>query len=147
MNSSGDSDRWSHRCWVLWWCSGVFFTNAPVVLVAGGIGITPVISVFQAALKANVQDVTLIWVIRNISYRHGISQLLEDFRARGHSSTVNVIVHVTRGTWKNLLCLRGVCLTAKVVTNLGACLKEEKGERHQKPPSGRRVLIKSGRRT
>ena len=124
------------------------FTNAPVVLVAGGIGITPVISVFQAALKANVQDVTLIWVIRNISYIDlpVISQLLEDFARGGHSSTVNVIVHVTRGDLEESSLPSWCMFDSKGSDESGGVPEGGKGgEASKNVPSGRRVLIKSGR--
>merc|ERR1712166_661744 len=43
------------------------FTKSPVLLVAGGIGITPVIGVFQAALAQRVPDLNLVWVVRHAS--------------------------------------------------------------------------------
>jgi predicted ferric reductase len=78
-------------------------TRAPVLLVAGGIGITPVISVFQSALNAGVQDLTLLWTVKGVGMLHlpvvsDIFQLFAMQRASADDNCiVKVIVHVTRG--------------------------------------------------
>jgi predicted ferric reductase len=122
------------------------FTNTPVVLVAGGIGITPVISVFQAALKARARDVTLVWVIRRSTMLElpVVSQVLEDFAGGEYAATVDVIVHVTRGKVEEAVLPAWAALEGEGGTS-GAEAKGSGGASFGSPSGGRHVRVKKGR--
>jgi predicted ferric reductase len=77
------------------------YSKPPVFLAAGGIGITPVIAVFQEALRRQVKGVTLLWSIRSVEYLEipFIRSVLERAGHPNHiSDSVKVIVHVTQAS-------------------------------------------------
>jgi len=70
--------------------------GGPVFLAAGGIGITPVISVFSDALRRAVPNVTLLWCIRSSGYLELPFVKGALAAAAGHSRDVTVIVQFTQ---------------------------------------------------
>ena len=77
----------------------VDFNTSPLVLVAGGIGITPVISVYERALFLGVDDITLVWSIRSTALLElpVVRDILESTALSAGEGTIDVRIHVTRG--------------------------------------------------
>jgi len=70
------------------------YSCGPIFLAAGGIGITPVISVFQDCLDRQIPDVTLLWSIRSLEYLK--LPVVEDVLRSAAGSTASVVIYVTK---------------------------------------------------
>ncbi len=78
------------------------FASSPLLLVAGGIGITPVISVFRSALRAKTRNVTLVWSVQSSAMLD--LPFVKDVLLEAVSSEIDqlrVYLHVTRGEIKD----------------------------------------------
>ena len=71
---------------------------SPVVLFAGGIGITPVISAYESAVLRGADDVTLVWCVRDaVLLDLPVVRDVLKHTATASRGVVDVRVHVTRG--------------------------------------------------
>jgi len=77
------------------------YSEGPLFLAAGGIGITPVIAVFKEALNRRVPGVTLLWSIRSPDYLQlpFVKDVLDSAKNDEH---VNVIIHATQAKSEEL---------------------------------------------
>jgi len=76
------------------------YARAPVFLAAGGIGVTPVLSVLQEAMRRQVQGVTFLWTVRSAAYLEIplVQEVLHEASHPSVAANVSVIVHVTQET-------------------------------------------------
>lgn len=74
------------------------YSQAPVFLAAGGIGVTPVLSVFQECMRRHVPGVTFLWSVRSVSYLEipFVQQVLEEAAHPSCANNVTVVIHVTQ---------------------------------------------------
>lgn len=110
------------------------YSEGPIFLAAGGIGITPVIAVFKEALNRRVPGVTLLWSIRSPDYLH-LPFVRDVLDAAKNDENVNVIIHATQAKSEELPDSAGNVSYRPGRPNIRECM-ETAALSGKGPPSG-----------